>query len=181
MKKGLYFIAILPPDDIWQKVQDIKKEFVQKYDSKEAYSKPPHFTLQVPFKTPEKFEEVLIPKLTGFAKTQPSFEVQLSGFNHFRDDVIFIDIEDPAKMKSLHKDLIGFLQEELSFTNKMIRHKSLTPHMTLAYRDLSAANFKKAWTEFSNRSFNYLFNVDSIFLMKHDYKQWQRHHEFEFS
>ena len=180
MKKGLYFIAILPPDDIWQKVQDIKKEVVEKYSSKEAYNKPPHFTLQVPFKTPEKFEEVLIPKLTGFAKTQSPFTVQLSGFNHFRDDVIFIDIENPTEMKSLHKDLIQFLQEELGFTDEIIRHKSLTPHMTVAYRDLSADNFQKAWTEFSNRSFNYSFKVNSIFLMKHDYKEWQSFKEFQF-
>lgn len=181
MGNGLYFIAILPPSDIANEVQSVKKEFVDKYNSKEAYGKPPHFTLQPPFRVPEKFEEIIIPELTYFAKTQSSFTVRLSGFNHFRDDVIYIDVENPAEMKSLHNDLTIYLQQQLDFSDEMIRHKNLTPHMTVAYRDLSAENFQKAWKEFCSRSFDYSFHVNSIFLLKHNGKQWQRHHEFNFS
>jgi len=50
--------------------------------------------------------------------------------------------------------------------------------MTVAYRDLTAKNFQKAWEEFCSRSFDYTFNVNSIFLLKHHGKQWHRHHEF---
>jgi len=39
------FEVVLPPDDIAKKVQSVKKEFVDRYSSKEAYDKPPYFTL----------------------------------------------------------------------------------------------------------------------------------------
>ena len=180
MKEGLYFIAILPPDDIAEEVQAVKKEFAETYNSKEAYHRPAHFTLQPPFKMPERNEPDIISALQSFAKNQQSFRVQLAGFNHFRDDVIFIDIEDSSGMKSLHRNLIHFLQDEMGFTNKIIRNKSLTPHMTVAYRDLDSDQFHKAWPKFSERSFNYKFQVKSIFLLKHDYRQWQIYHEFTF-
>ncbi len=176
-KEGLYFIAILPPDDIAQQVQKVKKEFVEKYDSEEAYGKPPHFTLQPPFKMPEKMEETIVPPLIFFAEDQNSFTVNLSGFNHFRDDVIFIDVEDPSAMKSLHADLIEYLQNEIGFTRVQ---ESLTPHMTVAYRDLTPDNFDRAWKEFKDRPFDYTFEVQSIHLLKHDYNRWQPFYEFNF-
>lgn len=176
-KDGLYFIAIRPPDDIANRVQEVKKEFMDKFDSKEAYNKPPHFTLQAPFKTSEEIEEIIVPHLIYFAEDQEPFTVNLSGFNHFRDDVIYIDIEDPSSMKLLHRNLVEYLQNELGFTKTT---KSLTPHMTVAYRDLTPENFERAWKEFQDRSFDYSFRVNSIVLLKHDYKRWQPFYKFHF-
>ena len=178
-KEGLYFIAIMPPDEIAQRVQEVKKEFVEKYNSEEAYTQPPHFTLRAPFKAPEEIEETIVPQLIFFAEDQSPFTVQLSGFNHFRDDVIYIDVEDPSSMQSLHADLREYLQNEMGFSDQS-SNNTFTPHMTVAYRDLTAENFKRAWTEFKDRSFNYSFKVDSIFLLKHDYQQWQPFYEFNF-
>lgn len=179
-KSGLYFIAILPPDDISAKVQEVKKEFVDKYDSKEAYGKPPHFTLRIPFKAPEEIEEVIVPNLIFFAEEQEPFTVQLSGFNHFRDDVIYIDIEDASAMQRLHANLREYLHNEMGFSSDRSK-KNFTPHMTVAYRDLTSENFQRAWKEFKDRPFDYSFEVNSIFLLKHDYQQWQPFYEFNFS
>jgi len=178
-RQGLYFIGILPPDDIATKVQQVKKESVEKYDSKEAYNKPPHFTLQIPFKAPEEIEEVIVPQLIFFAEEQEPFTVNLSGFNHFRKDVIFIDVEDPTPMKSLHAELIEYLRNEMGFTNRS-KNNSFTPHMTVAYRDLTTDNFERAWKEFRDRSFDDSFQVGSIYLLKHDYTRWQPFYEFKF-
>lgn len=180
MKQALYFIAILPPDNIAARVQEVKKEFVNKYNSEEAYNNPPHFTLIAPFKIPEKTEETIIPQLIFFAEDQKSFTVNLSGFNHFRDDVIYIDVADHSPMRTLHGNLIEHLQNEMGFSDKTARPKSLTPHMTVAYRDLTSENFQKAWKEFKNRPFDYSFEVNSITLLKHDYTQWQSFYKFKF-
>ena len=179
-KEGLYFIAIMPPDEIAQRVQEVKKEFVKKYDSEEAYNKPPHFTLRAPFKAPEEIEETIVPQLIFFAEDQSPFTVQLSGFNHFRDDVIYIDVEDPAPMQALHADLQEYVQNEMGFSNRKGNNNRFTPHMTVAYRDLTPDNFEMAWKEFRNRAFDYSFEVNSIYLLKHDYKQWQPFYEFNF-
>jgi len=179
-KEGLYFIAIMPPDDIAQRVQKVKKEFVEKYDSEEAYNKPPHFTLRAPFKAPEEIEETIVPQLIFFAEDQESFTVQLNGFGHFRNDVIYIDVIDASPMQSLHADLQDYLQNEMGFSDKR-SNNSYTPHMTVAYRDLTSENFQRAWKEFKDRSFDYSFEVNSIYLLKHDYQQWQPFYEFNFS
>ena len=179
-RDGLYFIAIMPPDDIAQRVQAIKKEFVDTYNSSEAYGKPPHFTLHPPFKAPEDIEEVVIPQLIFFAKDQQPFQVELSGFNHFRNDVIYIDLAGPAPMQALHGDLEEYLQNEMGFSDRGNKNSEFTPHMTVAYRDLSPENFERAWQEFGSRNFNYSFEVGSIFLLKHDYQRWQPFYEFKF-
>lgn len=178
-KEGLYFIAILPPDDIAQRVQEIKKEFVEEYESKEAYNKPPHFTLRAPFKAPEEIEERIIPQLIYFAEEQDAFTVNLSGFNHFRDDVIYIDVEDPAAMKLLYANLCEYLQNEMGFSETQNKN-SFTPHMTVAYRDLTSENFQRAWKKFQDRPFDYSFPVNSFYLLKHDYTRWQPFYEFNF-
>lgn len=178
-KERLYFIAILPPDDVGKRVQAVKKEFVDNYDSSEAYDKPPHFTLHPPFKVPEESEEVIVPQLVFFAESQEPFQVQLSGFNHFRNDVIYIDVKNPTPMQNLHTDLQEYLQNEMGFSDRT-GNNPFTPHMTVASRDLTAENFKRAWAEFKDRSFDYSFQVDSIFLLKHDYQRWQPFYEFNF-
>jgi len=180
MKQRLYFLAILPPDEIAQKVQLIKKEFVEKYNSKEAYTRPAHFTLQKPFKRPEQSEELIKSKLNSFAEERHPFSVKLSGFNHFRNKVIYIEVDDPSQMKFFRSQLIDFLQNRLDFTDQMIGRKDFTPHMTVAYRDLSPENFRLAWNEFSNRTLDFTFSVKSFFLMKHDSKNWQPFHQFNF-
>lgn len=181
MKEGLYFIAILPPDDIAGKVQAVKKEFVDYYNSREAYRRAAHITLQPPFKMAKSDEPLMIKLLKEFAARQQPFLVQLQGFNHFRDDVIYIDIANPEPMQSLYSNLIDFLQAECDFASDMIRDQPLNPHMTVAYRDLSSGDFQKAWDVFRKRSFNYQFKVGSIFLLKHDSKRWRPHHEFQFA
>ena len=181
MKQRLYFIAILPPDDIAARVQSVKKEFAEKYGSKAAYKRPAHFTLIAPFKIPEQQEKVIIPQLIFFAEEQQPFTLSLSGFNHFREDVIFIDVGDSSAMKALHGNLSEHLQNEMGFADKTVRPQNLTPHMTVAYRDLSQENFQKAWPKFKNRPFDYAFEVNSITLLKHDYTQWQPFYEFAFA
>src|SRR5699024_3587183 len=88
---------------------------------------------------------------------------------------------DPSAMKMLHGNLVEHLQNEMGFSSKSARPKNLTPHMTVAFRDLSSENFQQAWQEFKDRSFDYVFEVNSIFLLKHDYTRWQPFYEFTFS
>ncbi|MGZ5209988.1 MAG: RNA 2',3'-cyclic phosphodiesterase, partial [Kaistella sp.] len=46
------------------------------------------------------------------------------------------------------------------------------PHLTVAYRDLTFENFKKAWEEYEKKTFEDSFLVDKICLFKHDSQKW---------
>ena len=54
MAEGLYFIGILPPEDIKKKITDIKHVVARKFGSKHALNSPPHITLRMPFKWKDK-------------------------------------------------------------------------------------------------------------------------------
>ncbi|UJH91222.1 hypothetical protein LZ575_21950 [Antarcticibacterium sp. 1MA-6-2] len=59
----LYFIAILPPEDIRRQIKDFKMEIALKYGAKHALKLPAHITLKSPFKILELQEKNLIDNL----------------------------------------------------------------------------------------------------------------------
>ncbi|MDZ7681592.1 MAG: 2'-5' RNA ligase family protein [Fodinibius sp.] len=69
----------------------------------------------------------------------------------------------------------------MGFSKRGRSNNDFTPHMTVAYRDLSPDNFERAWEDFQDRSFDYSFEVNSIVLLKHDYQRWKPFYEFNFS
>jgi hypothetical protein len=48
----------------------------------------------------------------------------------------------------------------------------------LAFKDLSKANFHKAWKEYEDRKFDEYFLAEKIFLLKHDGERWNVVEEF---
>lgn len=178
MEKRIYFLAILPPEPLAQKVKEVQNDIANNYGSKEAYKRPAHFTLIAPFKIPEKREEGIIPPLKAFADQQRPFTIQLNNFNHFDKRVIYIDVEDPTKMQQLQKKLRNHMIRQMDFSDQDVRPKELTPHMTVAFRDLSAENFQKAWKAYQHRTFSSSFTANTFHLLKHDNKQWHPFFEF---
>ena len=120
-----------------------------------------------------KNEENLKQALAVFFGRMPSFKIQCRNFGFFtskRNPVIFIRVVENAVLGSIHKSLMLFLRE-LGFP---IEETSLKfhPHMTVAYRDLTVENFKRAWPEFEQRNFEADFVVEKIYLLRHDGKKW---------
>lgn len=178
-KEGLYFLAIVPHDELANKITLIKEELAEKYNSKKALKGPPHITLQAPFRWNEVDEERIIDLLLGFAGYQRCFDVNLEGFNHFRNDTIYIDVPECVELIELHEDLQDFLVAEMSFTEDLLRHRDIHPHMTIAARDLKP-QFEEAWAEFRKRNFKESFNATGMVLLKHDGTGWQLHRELSF-
>ncbi len=81
MKEQLYFLAIIPPQPIYDEVMTLKQEVLEKFDSKAALRSPPHITLHMPFKWKEKKEEHLIQKLSEFQFEASSFSLELQNFD----------------------------------------------------------------------------------------------------
>lgn len=171
--QGLYFIAILPPEEISNHVIAIKQEFADRFDSKHALKLPAHITLQPPFFMKMQDEENFKKILADFFIHYSSFDIQCKNFGCFdnkNNPVIFILPLENEIMNGTYKNLMLFLRK-LGFSEKQTPLK-FHPHMTVAYRDLSPENFRQAWPEFSQRNFEAAFHVDNIFLLKHNGKKW---------
>lgn len=171
-RKKLYFIAVVPPQEIRSKVNEIKEYFAERYNSQRALNSPPHITLQMPFKWREDKESRLVKKLSSFAETVKDFSLELSGFGFFVPRVVFIQVTENQNLDLLQQLLSKFVRSELKIINDR-GERPFHPHLTVAFRDLRKRMFYEAKAEFSNKEFNDSFPVDDIKLLKHNGKRWE--------
>ncbi|MCE9499088.1 MAG: 2'-5' RNA ligase family protein, partial [Leptospira sp.] len=157
----------------------IKVEIAEKYNSKEALKPPPHITLVSPFFMDPKTEDDFGVEMQAFTFREKGFQIGLKNFGHFGNHTIFLNIKSPGEIQELNNKLSRFLRMGFNFPKSLLRSSKNYPHMTVAYRDLQK-KFKEAWTEFHTRNFEAEFPVESIFLLKHDFKKWNRFKELGF-
>lgn len=170
---SLYFVAIIPPEPIKSGIEKIKLEFSQKYKAVHALKSPPHITLKPPFSMYKNELNDICETLEVVACQGTSFEITAFRFNAFAPKVIYIDFRKSHSLDALQKKVTKML-------DNLKKHR-FTPHMTIAFRDLSAALFYKVWKEYENKEIRFSFIVDRLYLLKHDGKKWQIQREFQFA
>lgn len=175
----LYFIALIPPDPLREKIHQLKLEVKEKFRSSHSLNAPPHITLLSPFRMDEDQESQLDSLLEVFAQSFDPFEIKFNDFSTFPSRVIFIDVEKSPKLMEVQEKL-----EELARSNpELFRYKyderAYHPHLTLAFKDLSKKKFYKAWEEFQDREFNENFSAGHIHLLKHNGKRWEMINAFQ--
>ncbi|MGB8358757.1 MAG: 2'-5' RNA ligase family protein [Bacteroidales bacterium] len=176
---SLYFIALIPHDKLRDQIRSIKERMLTVYGAGHALKSPAHITLQRPFNRSESDETPMSRALLRFASEKKPFKVNLDGFGAFPPRVIYIKITDPGPLKELHSSLKDVLLAELGFTPGEITN-DMQPHMTIAARDLTKQSFSEAWPQLQEEDFRASFEVNSIFLLKHNGRHWDILGEFPF-
>ncbi|BAY65135.1 hypothetical protein NIES22_52370 [Calothrix brevissima NIES-22] len=177
---SLFFIALLPPQDIQDYANDIKQYFADNYASRHAQKSPPHITLQQPFKWANSDLSKIEATLAEFASQKQSLPITLNGFAAFPPHVIYIDVVQSPELLNLQADLKAVVEANLGIVDKEGKNHRFTPHMTVAFRDLTRQNFQAAWTEFANRQLYFEFIADKVTLLIHTGKRWHIKSEFAF-
>ncbi len=175
----LYFIAIIPHSELRERIRKIKERMKDEYGAGHALKSPAHITLQMPFKRNPTDETEIFEALRRFALPEKAFAVDLNGYGAFVPRVIFIKITQPEPVKALHKRLGELLLSELNFSPGEVM-KDLQPHVTIATRDLTKEAFNEAWPELQKEEFKASFEVHSIFLLKHNGRNWDIMEELPF-
>ena len=175
----LYFIAIIPHLTLRREIFSLKEEIFTNTGAKKAINSPAHITIQRPFRRDRAFEKIMISNLESFAKKQNTFKISLSGFGCFEPQTIFVDVKESRELAQLHQELNSALLDTLDFEPKKLNTK-ITPHVTIANRDLDKKEFYRIWPTYKNRIFNAEFTVKSIFLLKHNGRNWDIIQEFLF-
>jgi 2'-5' RNA ligase len=173
-----FFVALLPPQHIQDCANGIKQYFADRYASSGAQKSPPHITLQPPFEWADNNVSLLEDSLNKFAIERESVPVTLHNFAAFAPRVIYIDVVQTPKLMDLQTDLMAYFNN-LGILDKS-PNRSFTPHMTVAFRDLTKQNFKAAWTEFEKRQLHFEFTSDRLTLLLHDGKRWNVKTQFSF-
>lgn len=148
----------------------MKMDFKENYESAHALKSSPHITLVPPFQITDEPASMEI--LQNFANEHSSFEVELKDFSHFGKRVVFIDVVENQSLNNLH---IG-LKEIMSSNSLVFKYasqpKPYHPHLTLAFRDLSNENFRRAWAVYNTQSYNASFEAKELVLFKHYQQRW---------
>ena len=178
--KHLCLIALLPPQEVQQFANEIKQHFAEVYNSHHAQKSPPHVTLQPPFHWQQEDSPTLEQKLSHFAKAQSPVPMTLSGFGAFAPRVIYINVLKTPQLLAMQKQLMTELEESLGIVHPASKNRPFSPHLTVAFRDLTKPNFRAAWQKFQQRSLYFEFTVSQLTLLIHNGKQWEIGNEFSF-
>jgi 2'-5' RNA ligase len=171
----IYFIALLPTAEVGKEIIRLKQEFAERYGARHAVKVLPHITIQVPFTADPALEKAFCSDLLEFAATQPPFEVKLSGFGSLRhkdSQVLFINVEKTPAMADMHGRLMSFLRREFCFS-KMLARTAFTPHITVAFKDLTGSQFDAAWPAYEHRPFEASFKVNNLYFLRHNGASWE--------
>ena len=178
-KTNLYYIALLPPEDLVHHIEMARLGLATHFKCKEALKLVPGISLQVPFQQLPFREEVLVEKLKRFSHLQYPMMIKLNGYGAFPEHTVFINVKLSNPLKVLHHQLGKFLRTELNFSDDMIGYSVFRPHITLATKDIKS-KFRKIFNEYKPRKFEAGFMASSMYLMKHNYSQWEILEELAF-
>ncbi|MBL7471909.1 2'-5' RNA ligase family protein [Robertkochia sediminum] len=178
--KIMYYIAVLPPEDIRSEIKVFKEEVLQDFGSGHALRSPAHITLQMPFHFEEAQESQLITALASLAKSHHNFSCTAEGLGHFGDRTIFIAINPNTTLNNLRINLQVMLRETFGFGDKKLPQR-FHPHITIANRDLTPERFPACWDAFRDRTYTRDFGITGIALLKHRGDHWEVYREFPFN
>ncbi|TXF75817.1 2'-5' RNA ligase family protein [Chryseobacterium sp.] len=164
---SLYFVAIAPDSELSDKIRTISRDFLERFESSKAYKNFPHITVIPPFQYDGDKESEVVGKFLKMNLNASPFHIKLCGFSCFPNKnhpVIFIKPENSAELKEVYRQI----NPAMPFNYI----SNFNPHLTVAYRDLSTANFEKAWKEYETKPFDESFLVEKIGLYKHFNGKW---------
>lgn len=173
----LYFIAIVPHQEIKDVIHSFKKDMAERFASKAALNSPPHITLHMPFRLADKKVPLLEEILAQIAADTSDFNIQLKDFGCFPPRVVFVGIQESNALELLQKKVLTKMKL-LNLFNANYKDRPFHPHVTIGFRDLRPANFKLAWLEYESRQLDLQFQASRLTLLKHNGKVWDIYKEF---
>jgi len=176
---SLYLTAILPPQQLSEEIDDIRKEIAARFDVHAALKPPVHITLFRPVSMRADMEQHLIKWLKPVGTQHEPFTQELENFDSFNNKTLFIHCIKNTFIHNLQKDVATVFNKNKIDPREVKGSSRFHPHITIAYRDVQPQVFETLWTEFKNRKLKRSFMVNHFTLLKHDGKKWQPFEEFQ--
>lgn len=167
----MYFIAIVLPSHLDEKVLKHKQMMLEKYNCKVGLKSPAHITLVPPFWMEDEKEQQLISDIDSLTHHLHPFPVSTNNFSAFRPKTIFIAVSDNEKLVEVKKATDEVFKNN-SFYNIKIDTRPFHPHITIATRDLFKKSFYEIWPWFEEKKFFEEWAVEGISILKHNKKNW---------
>jgi 2'-5' RNA ligase len=169
-KARMYFLAIVLPPHLDEKVLAYKKEMQEKYGCKVGLKSPAHITLVPPFWMEEEKQAALVKDMEQLAATFSPFTLTTADFSAFRPRTIFVAVAESGALQALKKRTDAFFRH--SDYKMKIENRPFHPHITIATRDLHKKAFAEAWPLFQSKEFREIVEATGFSLLKHNGRTW---------
>ena len=173
--KNLYFVAMITPAGISDQITAFKQDIAINYNSKRALRVMPHITLKAPFTVDANRHNETVNWFTEMKSNESGFYVELQNFGVFDNSkapVLFVNPLRSDELFRLQKHIIANF--EIAFPEIPIQfiERDFHPHITIGYRDLTYAEFEKAWEVYKHKKYADVFLVENFCLLQHDGNRW---------
>jgi 2'-5' RNA ligase len=176
----MYFIAIVLPTQLNEKVLKHKQMMLDKYNCKVGLKSPAHITLLPPFWMEDEKEESLISDIDSLNNRFQPFLISTNNFSAFRPRTIFIALSPNENLNEVKAATDAHFKTN-SFYNIKIDTRPFHPHITIATRDLYKKSFHEIWPWFAEKEFLEEWTIDGSSILRHNKKNWDVIHTSQFN
>lgn len=168
----MYFIALVLPHPLNEKVLKYKQMMLDRYNCKVGLKSPAHITLVPPFWMEDEKEEQLIADINSLSNHLHPFSIATNNFSAFKPKTIFIALTPNEELNEVKKATDDLFKNN-SFYNIKIETRPLHPHITIATRDLFKKSFHEIWPWFAEKKILEEWTAEGISILKHNKKNWE--------
>ncbi|WP_294820591.1 2'-5' RNA ligase family protein [uncultured Flavobacterium sp.] len=174
-RETLYFIALLPHTTVSDEITAFRHDFAQNYMSSRALRTMPHITLKAPFKLPDTEHDTLLDWFNSIRPDVGPFIVELEDFGSFdnkNNPVIYVKPLMTPQLQALQASIVNAFEKNYPQIGIHYVEQKFHPHMTIAYRDLTAEQYERAMNVYRHKKYSATFRADRFFLFHHNGEQW---------
>jgi 2'-5' RNA ligase len=172
MDVSMYFIAIVLPEELNERVLEYKKMMQEKFGCKVGLKSPAHITIVPPFWLEEEKEQQLLEDVRRISSDIVQFPVTTNNFSAFKPRTIFIDVIVDVQLAAVKQSSDQFFKGN-EFYKIKIDTRPFHPHITIATRDLHKKAFHEAWPLFQHKEFKEEWIASGISVLRHNKRNWE--------
>ncbi|WP_160671796.1 2'-5' RNA ligase family protein [Clostridium sp. C8-1-8] len=156
---------------------NLRQELYSKFKSKSS-KLPAHFTIKAPFEYEGSIAE-LEEKLYDFCKEQKVTPLNIDGFDHFDNRVVYMSMKLTEEGKEVHDNIIDILESFNYITFKENEGKEKAFHITVASKDIKPI-YQYIWEHVSKIPCEFRSSFDNVCIYKWENNTWVLHKEYTF-
>jgi 2'-5' RNA ligase len=172
MGVSMYFIAIVLPEELNERILEYKKTMQEKFGCKVGLKSPAHITIVPPFWLEEEKEQQLLEDVRRISNDLVQFPVTTNNFSAFKPRTIFIDVIVDVQLAAVKESSDQFFKDNAFYKIK-IDTRPFHPHITIATRDLHKKAFHEAWPLFQHKEFKEEWIASGISVLRHNKRNWE--------
>ena len=160
-----FWVGIIIPKKISKELFKLEKEISEKYKTFYNLNSKigPHVTITFQGNVDGKDLNEIEATVKEISRKVRPFKIKITGVKKFnKNNVIYAGVLKTRELKNLKK----IFSYELKSFGGIRNIRSFTPHITLAFKDITKENFRRAFRELRHRKISFEFKATRLYTGK---------------